>query len=450
MALIAVGVSLSEPGALFLRGTDSSSSWSFGNDTCGGRTCLSTSNGFLNIDSWSQNQSNLGLFQHDTTDAGEERLRSRNLLLTGFYNVSPSMDDLSLRLWEDHLAKDSHVCKKQRSSQMNWQFFCSDSTSSKLSDLGYEIVIPLNSTTQIGSLTLNTEPGRAVPGAVAFTGFFWLFVSLISYVHFKPRTVVRREISVSRDSRNKYWLFFLHVNWNLWDTVKLVSKNRRTLVWYIAYTFYSAGATAVITLAGTFFKEQLDLPSGQIGAIMLGSQVFGVPAAFVLHFLGRKSGFQVALAVVYLLYTFSVILGYFLLIDRTTPIINVWVVAASFGACIGSAIGLARSSLAGMIPVGREAEYMGLYGLSGKLLSWIGPLVFTAVNEATGNLRQAFLSLVIPFTFAFVFQIAVVMWPHDPELALEMEKRIFTVMNSEDPNTAGEEVSPQSEQFSTD
>jgi UMF1 family MFS transporter len=50
-----------------------------------------------------------------------------------------------------------------------------------------------------------------------------------------------------------------------------------------------------------------------------------------------------------------------------------------------------------MIPAGREASFFGIYEISERGTSWIGPLVFGIVVTATNSYRQAILSLIVFF-----------------------------------------------------
>ena len=54
--------------------------------------------------------------------------------------------------------------------------------------------------------------------------------------------------------------------------------------------------------------------------------------------------------------------------------------------------GLNRGVFAQMVPRGREAEFFGIYFVSIKATSWLGPLACTVLNELTGSLRVAVLS----------------------------------------------------------
>ena len=55
-----------------------------------------------------------------------------------------------------------------------------------------------------------------------------------------------------------------------------------------------------------------------------------------------------------------------------------------------------------MIPAGREASFFGIYEVSERGTSWIGPLVFGAVVAATNSYRRAMLSLIVFFVVGTV------------------------------------------------
>ena len=57
--------------------------------------------------------------------------------------------------------------------------------------------------------------------------------------------------------------------------------------------------------------------------------------------------------------------------------------------------GLNRGVFAQMVPAGREAEFFGVYFVSIKACSWMGPLLCAMLNEATGSLRFAILSALV-------------------------------------------------------
>jgi UMF1 family MFS transporter len=55
-----------------------------------------------------------------------------------------------------------------------------------------------------------------------------------------------------------------------------------------------------------------------------------------------------------------------------------------------------------MIPEGREASFFGLYEISERGTSWLGPLIFGIIVSATNSYRQAILSLIVFFVAGMI------------------------------------------------
>jgi UMF1 family MFS transporter len=76
------------------------------------------------------------------------------------------------------------------------------------------------------------------------------------------------------------------------------------------------------------------------------------------------------------------------------------------GACIAIVLGgsqaISRSLYAQIIPAGKQAEYYSFYEISDKGTSWFGPLLFGLVNQLTGSLRPAILSLIAFFIIGLI------------------------------------------------
>ena len=64
---------------------------------------------------------------------------------------------------------------------------------------------------------------------------------------------------------------------------------------------------------------------------------------------------------------------------------------------LGGSQALSRSLFSQMIPAGCEGSFFGLYEITERGTSWIGPLLFGIVVGATGSYRQAILSLIALF-----------------------------------------------------
>jgi UMF1 family MFS transporter len=60
-----------------------------------------------------------------------------------------------------------------------------------------------------------------------------------------------------------------------------------------------------------------------------------------------------------------------------------------------------------MIPAGREAEYFGIYEISERGTSWLGPLFFGLALQFTGSYRIAILAIALYFIAGFILLLRV-------------------------------------------
>ena len=69
---------------------------------------------------------------------------------------------------------------------------------------------------------------------------------------------------------------------------------------------------------------------------------------------------------------------------------------------LGSSQALSRSLFSQMIPHNRESAYFGLYEISERGTSWIGPVVFGVAVQITGSARVAMLPVILFFAFGII------------------------------------------------
>ena len=76
--------------------------------------------------------------------------------------------------------------------------------------------------------------------------------------------------------------------------------------------------------------------------------------------------------------------------------------SGAIGLVLGGSQALSRSLFSQMIPAGRESSFFGIYEISERGTSWIGPIVFGTVAMYTDSYRPAILALIIFFLFGSV------------------------------------------------
>jgi UMF1 family MFS transporter len=174
---------------------------------------------------------------------------------------------------------------------------------------------------------------------------------------------------------------------------------RQTRRYLLAYMLFNDGIQTVIGMASLFLSQELfvarGLPENQsflVGLILMiqfvaffGAHLFERIAAFI----GTKRAILLSLVI----WTVTIVYAYGWL--QTTA--QAWVMGAVIATVLGGSQALSRSLFSQMIPAGREASFFGLYEISERGTSWIGPILFGMVAAATNSYRQAILSLIVLF-----------------------------------------------------
>jgi MFS transporter, UMF1 family len=95
------------------------------------------------------------------------------------------------------------------------------------------------------------------------------------------------------------------------------------------------------------------------------------------------------------------------------------VMAAVIAIVLGGSQALSRSLFSRMIPPGKEASFFGLYEVSERGTSWMGPLLFSIVIARTGSYRLALLSLIFFFVVGLI-----VLWITDTDRGIREAARV--------------------------
>ncbi len=186
----------------------------------------------------------------------------------------------------------------------------------------------------------------------------------------------------------------------LLDTFRELRRLPHTLKYLVAYLFYNDGIQTVIGSAAVFiaaelFEGGLDNPAAPafVLSIFLFVQFMGIGGALLFERVARLLGTKWAIVVSLVIWVGIVVYAFALFETRT----QAWVMAGVIAVVLGGSQALSRSLFSQMIPEGREASFFGIYEVSERGTSWMGPLVFSVVVARTGSFRYAILALVVFF-----------------------------------------------------
>jgi UMF1 family MFS transporter len=173
------------------------------------------------------------------------------------------------------------------------------------------------------------------------------------------------------------------------------------LRYLIAYLIYNDGIQTVIFASSAFLEQELFPKTGNpqfLLKIFLFVQFVAVLGALIFEHLAYLINTKNAIIVSLVLWAGVVIYAYGFL----SSVPEAWVMAGVIAIVLGGSQALSRSLFARMIPAGKEASFFGLYEVSERGTSWMGPLLFSIVVARTGSYRQALLSLIFFFIVGLI------------------------------------------------
>jgi UMF1 family MFS transporter len=192
----------------------------------------------------------------------------------------------------------------------------------------------------------------------------------------------------------------------LWQTLRHLKSYPLTLFFLIAFLVYNDGIQTVITMASVYADKQLGLDQDVQVQTILMVQFLAFGGALLLGRLARSFGAWKVVLASLVLWTVVCVIAYFLPPGQPVPFM---LLGALLGIVLGGSQALSRSLFSQLIPKGKEGEYFGLYEISDKGTSWLGPLLFGLAYQATGRYDVAIISLITFFVIGFVALLAIPM-----------------------------------------
>jgi UMF1 family MFS transporter len=243
---------------------------------------------------------------------------------------------------------------------------------------------------------LGISKGMAVRLSLASAGLWWGGFSIVAFVRLHTRVPAK----TAPRGRSYLALGVAEVA----ASFRALKRLPHTLHYLLAYMAFNDGIQTVISIASVFLAEELFVSKGLpinesflIGLILMvqfvafvGSLVFERIAAWV----GAKRAILLSLV----LWTGVIVYAYGFL----QTVAQAWAMGATIAVVLGGSQALSRSLFSQMIPDGREASFFGLYEISERGTSWIGPLIFGYVVGVTNSYRQAILSLIVLFVAGMI------------------------------------------------
>ena len=266
--------------------------------------------------------------------------------------------------------------------------------------LGGAILLVLNLFLVLRAEQLGISTELAVRLSLLSAGVWWGSFALITFALLKSRP----EKKTLPPGKSYLSAGFLELR----DTFKELRRLPLTLRYLFGYLLYNDGIQTVVFASSAFLEQEL-FPQGNptfLLEIFLMVQFVAVGGALLFERLAYL--IKTKNAIIVSLIIWSAIVIYCFKFLHTVP--EAWVVAAVIAIVLGGSQALSRSLFARMIPAGKEASFFGLYEVSERGTSWMGPLLFSIVIARTGSYRLALLSLIFFFVVGLI-----VLWTTDTD-----------------------------------
>ena len=269
--------------------------------------------------------------------------------------------------------------------------------------LGGGILLALNLVLYLVRDNFGIDTELAVRINLFSGGLWWFSWSFVTWKLLRPRGAVRAlpagETYLSTGVKQ------------LVETFREAGGYPHTIRFLIAYLIYNDGVQTVIGVAAIFaaaplLQGGLGIEQSVLTQVILMIQFVAFGGALLFGRVATRIGAKKALIIGLIVWTAVVVYTY-LGLRGESRILEFWILGGFIALVMGGVQAVSRSLFANMIPPGKEAEFFSIYEVSERGTSWLGPLIVGLVNQWTGSLRPAIVSIIIFFVLGLILLLRV-------------------------------------------
>ena len=222
--------------------------------------------------------------------------------------------------------------------------------------------------------------------AFVITALWWVAFSVpiiknVHQTHFKERTPHLFRSTFSGLAR----------------TIRDIARDKRILMYMLAYFFYIDGVHTIIKMS-TSYGTDLGIESTMLVLALLMTQFVAFPSAIAYGRLAKRFGTRrMLLIAVFAYFCITLFAAFFL-----TSAVEFWILAFCVGLFQGGIQALSRSEFGKLIPKERANEYYGFFDIFGKYAAVMGTFLVSVFTQLTGNPSVGVLSIAVLFVVGFV------------------------------------------------
>jgi UMF1 family MFS transporter len=167
-------------------------------------------------------------------------------------------------------------------------------------------------------------------------------------------------------------------------TLSHLERYQQLARFLLAYFVYMEGVSTISYYASIYARDTLGFTMAELVRLYLALQTIGVGGAVGFGYLSDRIGPRRVLILLLILWS---LVGLGAAAATTKGLF--WVVASVGALCLASVGAVSRSMIALLADPVQQTETFGFYGISGKLSSAIGPLLFGLISHLSDSQRLA-------------------------------------------------------------
>ncbi|EWY42392.1 MFS transporter [Skermanella stibiiresistens SB22] len=186
------------------------------------------------------------------------------------------------------------------------------------------------------------------------------------------------------------------------ETLRQIRRYGNVARWLVASALYRDGLNTLFAFGGIYAAGTFGMGFDQIVMFAIALNVTSAAGAFGFAWIDDWIGPK------------RTILGCLVgLIGFGIPLLFAesqqafWILALGLGVFVGPAQAAGRTMMAKLAPSGMETEMFGLYALSGRAVSFVGPLLLAWATESFQSQRAGMATIVLLLLLGFVLLFAV-------------------------------------------
>ena len=298
------------------------------------------------------------------------------MVFLGIYVFSSVMLNASLVFYDAFLVD---ATEQERYDEVSSQGYAWGYIGSCIPFIACLVIVLFGSSFGIGQLD-------GIRISFVITALWWLAFSVpvlrdVHQTHFKAREAH----------------LFRHTLKGLAGTCKKIARDKRLLMYMLAFFFYIDGVHTIITMS-TSYGTDLGIDSTQLVLALLVTQFVAFPSAIAYGRLaGRFGTKRMLLIAVFAYFCITLFAAFFL---RSAA--EFWVLAVCVGLFQGGIQALSRSEFGKLIPKENANEYYGFFDIFGKYATIMGTLLVSVFTQLTGSSSYGVLSVAVLFIVGFV------------------------------------------------